>query len=117
MCSYDSGPMSHLSNHDGLSISSSDYDSAICSPKSLTLDRDYLENLTLQQLSVIGGEEEAASGDETLANSGDESTLTPVEEGSQLHSQASTDTVLYQSESEAEEEQDTRDRSSTLRAS
>ena len=101
LCSYDSGPMSQRGHHDILSISSSDYDSAICSPKSLTLERELDELLTLENLD-LGEEASSCSKDNSL-----------------LESQASTDTIVCQSDSDGDEDEleERRDRSSTLLAS
>lgn len=99
--SYDSGSTpaaaaGYLIHQDAVSVGSSDYDSAICSPKSLTLDRDSHEQLTVEHITL---EDENLQSDASL-----------------LESQASTDTILYDSGSDTDDEEVTRERSSTVKA-
>ena len=105
LCSYDSGSM-YPSHQDLLSISSSDYDSAICSPKSLTLDREY-EQLALEQLSLEGSQ----SDDEADA------TDTSCAENSIIETQMAIQTIVGAGNELDDEEDTRRERSSTLLAS
>lgn len=116
--SYDSGSVSHLTHQDAISINSSDYDSAICSPQSRTLDRDFAKSLTLvddtqepaclaldQEVDVIlRGEVEGAA------------CSTPrISRLSDIDSQRSTDTILCPSDLDEDEEDLCRSRSSTIK--
>lgn len=108
--SCDSGSVSHLTHQDAVSISSTDYDSAICSPKSLTLDRDFVDKLTLEGICSTPALDLSA-----LCELAETSKTDPA-----LESQGSTDTILYESDCESEEETEklavVRKRSSTIKA-
>lgn len=100
LCSYDSGPMSRVYYQDTMSISSADYDSAICSPKSLTLERDFITHLTIED--VTGKDTSAGQSQVLISEAGSEADTTA--DDVTLASQVSTDTILCDSETDTEDE-------------
>lgn len=107
--STDSESLTQLAQLDDVSIHSTEYDSAICSPKSLSLERAFTDQLVLSEAGDPLALAPNLNVDELYTQS---QSPDPA-----LESQASTDTIICESDREDEDEELTRSRSSTMKES
>ena len=115
--SCDSGSVSHFTHQDAISINSSDYDSAICSPQSRTLDRDFAKSLTLvddtQELAADVALDHKV--DMILREEVDGAACSTPRISRLSSDQQSTDTILCPSDLDEDSEDLCRSRSSTIK--